>query len=431
MKKANRLPPIGLRIVKSAIAVFLCFAVYLLRGQGMPFYSAIAAVLCMQPYVSGSIKVALNRTVGTFIGGIFGMLVLLFEQSCLPHDLPVLQYAVISLVIIPLIYITLLVKKSSASYITCVVFMSITVSHGADVNPYLFAVDRMVDTLIGIAVSLGVNSFHLPRHRDRGLLMVVEDAALLREGAIPSYCKVKLNQMVGRGASIVLSTARTPASLLTKSEGVEQKLPAIVLSGAALFDAAAKTYPHTVPLDTQAAQQALAVLQEYGRTPFVYTVIHEVLHIFHGDFTAAEEEEFYHSMRTLAHQSSVYGAPPKDAAPLCLMTLDTEENIARLKRRLESAPFSASIRVDVLDDPAHDGLSFLTVRDREATREKAAEWLCRQKGLRSVFQVQWAQGRIRAAEKGYPDPFPSRPEEAVRQMEKRFYQKRRPATRGD
>ena len=230
MRKKRRLPPIGMRIIKSAVAVFLCFGVYLLRGQGMPFYSAIAAVLCMQPYVSNSIKVALNRTVGTLIGGVFGMVVLLFEQSCLPRDLPVLQYAVISLVIIPLIYVTLLVKKSTASYITCVVFMSITVSHGADVNPYLFAVDRMVDTLIGIAVSLGVNAFHLPRRRDKEVLLMAEDAALSKDGALPSYCKVKLNQLLGRGAAVTLSTSRTPASLLEASAGLELTLPVIVLS---------------------------------------------------------------------------------------------------------------------------------------------------------------------------------------------------------
>lgn len=49
-------PPIGMRIVKSAAAVFLCFLLSLLRGrflpflgQGVPFYSAIAAILCMRP----------------------------------------------------------------------------------------------------------------------------------------------------------------------------------------------------------------------------------------------------------------------------------------------------------------------------------------------------------------------------------------------
>lgn len=425
MRKKRRLPPIGMRIIKSAVAVFLCFGVYLLRGQGMPFYSAIAAVLCMQPYVSNSIQVALNRTVGTLIGGVFGMVVLLFEQSCLPRDLPVLQYAVISLVIIPLIYVTLLVKKSTASYITCVVFMSITVSHGADVNPYLFAVDRMVDTLIGIAVSLGVNAFHLPRRRDKEVLLMAEDAALSKDGALPSYCKVKLNQLLGRGAAVTLSTSRTPASLLEASAGLELTLPVIVLSGAALYDGKTKTYAHLTPLDRDAAEKVLSVLDEHGRTPFVYTVIHEVLHIFHGDFTAAEEEAFYHSQRTLAHQSSVYGSPPKNAPPLCIVTLDTRENTARLRRRLQETEVAQKIRVFVRPDPAHEGLCFLTVLHAQATVENAAGWLCEQKGLRWIWQAAWDGERICVTEKGEPSRFPAKPEEAVRLMEKRFHQPRK------
>ena len=65
------MPKVGLRILKSALAVFLCFVVYLVRQDGMPFYSAIAAVLCMQPYVRHSFTAALNRTVGTLIGGAY------------------------------------------------------------------------------------------------------------------------------------------------------------------------------------------------------------------------------------------------------------------------------------------------------------------------------------------------------------------------
>ena len=162
------MPHIGMRIIKSAAAVFLCFMIDLLRGgAGVPFYSAIAAVLCMQPYVSNSIKVALNRVVGTLTGGCAGMALLLFERAFLPRDWPVVQYLLVSLMVIVLIYITVLLRETSASYITCVVFMSVAVSHGMDVNPYLFAFNRILDTLIGIGVSLAVNSAHLPLPRRR------------------------------------------------------------------------------------------------------------------------------------------------------------------------------------------------------------------------------------------------------------------------
>ena len=43
------MPKIGLRMIKTSIAVFLCFLIYVLRNeQGIVFYSCIAAVLCVQ-----------------------------------------------------------------------------------------------------------------------------------------------------------------------------------------------------------------------------------------------------------------------------------------------------------------------------------------------------------------------------------------------
>ena len=51
MRLSDRLPRPGQRIFRSMAAVWLCFVIYLLRGRhGIPFYSVIAALQCMQPY---------------------------------------------------------------------------------------------------------------------------------------------------------------------------------------------------------------------------------------------------------------------------------------------------------------------------------------------------------------------------------------------
>ena len=152
-----KLPKIGMRITKTFIAVFLCFLVSFIRKDGVPFYSAIAAILCMQPDVSNSIKVGLNRAIGTFIGGIFGILILTIFHLYIPIDIIMLRYFIASLMLIPLIYITVLVKKTTASYITCVVFLSIVITHGNDINPFIFGINRMIDTLIGIGISILIN----------------------------------------------------------------------------------------------------------------------------------------------------------------------------------------------------------------------------------------------------------------------------------
>ncbi len=180
---------IGQRIIKSAIAVFLCFVVSMFRAQqGIVFYSCIAAVLCIQQDTKNTKKVAWNRIVGTLIGGFMGMFVLQFIRSFISDDYVLLQYLLISCMIVVVIYITLLVKKPTASYISCVVFLSVCVSHAMDVTPYLFALNRIFDTLIGIAVAYVVNTFHLPHvdHSDALFVVQMDRSLVNHAGKIPA-----------------------------------------------------------------------------------------------------------------------------------------------------------------------------------------------------------------------------------------------------
>lgn len=78
------IPKIGMRLIKTAIAVFLCFLVDFFRDGGTPFYSAIAAILCMQPELDSSLKVGKERIIATVIGGIVGIAMLAFERYAVP-----------------------------------------------------------------------------------------------------------------------------------------------------------------------------------------------------------------------------------------------------------------------------------------------------------------------------------------------------------
>lgn len=160
------MPKIGMRITKSAIAVFLCFLIYLIRGEGLPFYSTISAIICMQTCVENTLKAAKNRTVATIVGGIIGMCVLLFQRKYFLNASEPVLYFITSLAIIPTIYSMVLLDKKEAIATSCIVFLSITVNHAMDVNPYIFAINRAVDTLIGIFVALGVNVVPLSRKRE-------------------------------------------------------------------------------------------------------------------------------------------------------------------------------------------------------------------------------------------------------------------------
>ena len=164
MKKLKELnlefPRIGMRIIKSAIAVLLCFIVdYYRNGAGIVFYSQLSALWCMQATRESTIKNAKQRMIGTFIGTFYGFLYIVFKQLILPKA-SVYDYVgsvIISGMIVLVIYTSVFIKKKQASYFSCVVFLSIVVNHIGDSNPYLFACNRFLDTVIGIAIGVLVN----------------------------------------------------------------------------------------------------------------------------------------------------------------------------------------------------------------------------------------------------------------------------------
>lgn len=88
--RKRKIPGIGARIVKSGAGVLICMLIYFLRGnEGMPFYSALAVLWCMRQYTRESVNMAVQRTIGTFIGAAYGLAVLLgiqcFEQIGRAH----------------------------------------------------------------------------------------------------------------------------------------------------------------------------------------------------------------------------------------------------------------------------------------------------------------------------------------------------------
>ena len=148
---------IGMRVVKTVLAVYLCFTISLFREASLPFYSAIAAILCMKTDHSDGLDTGKSRMIGTLIGGLYGFLAVILVKFLQLQLFGPIHYLILSLFLIPIIYTNVNIKSHSSTYISCVVFLSITVAHGSDVSPMLFALNRVIDTFIGIGVSVGVN----------------------------------------------------------------------------------------------------------------------------------------------------------------------------------------------------------------------------------------------------------------------------------
>ena len=153
---------IGMRIVKTVIAVFVCGVLAWARGES-GFYSMIAAVVCVQNTAGKTIESSINRMIGTLIGGVAGVVVVYAMDALGILYLELVRYALSALLLIPIIELCLAIKKPGCAAMACIVFLCVTVNHSVGDTPAIYSIQRLFETLVGVVLACGVDIL-LPYH---------------------------------------------------------------------------------------------------------------------------------------------------------------------------------------------------------------------------------------------------------------------------
>jgi uncharacterized membrane protein YgaE (UPF0421/DUF939 family) len=140
-----RIPKLGMRTIKTGIAVFFCMLLGKFVAENL-FFSAVACIISVQDTVKGSLKSGFNRVAGTILGGIIGFLFALIK----PGD-PFLC----SIGIIITIYICNLLKANTI-VVGCVTFLAIHLGVGTS-DPVYYSIHRVLDTSVGVVFGVVVN----------------------------------------------------------------------------------------------------------------------------------------------------------------------------------------------------------------------------------------------------------------------------------
>ena len=366
-------PKIGARIIKSSIAVGICMTVYWIRTilpveNGIPFYGALAALWCIQPYNDTTKNNALQRSAGTLIGACYGLLFLLMFRN-LGLTIPELIYISSCIVIIPVIYTTVVINRRNASFFSCVVFLSIELTHSFDENPYIFVLNRVVDTFIGIIIGIAVNDFHLPvKHDDFILYVSGIDDVLVSPSS--NYSKVELNRLIRSGMKFTISTTRTPAELISIMNGTDLQLPVIVMDGAAIYDIKEKKFLEMNFLSKNVSDTTEKIIRESGLHYFVNVMLDSTLLIYYGEFQNQAEKELFKSHKNSPYRNYIsadYRYKDINEQILYYTVLAEKIDIFLLERKLRER-LGVSARI-CISDSEYDGFMYLKVFSPHASKQ--------------------------------------------------------------
>ena len=385
----TKIPRIGMRMIKSAVAVFLCFLFYLVfRKNGIIFYSQLAALWCIQPQMESSRSKAWQRTVGTMTGAVFGLIVLLIDKNLLPGN----QWGnfyydiLVALAIIGVIYVTLLIRKKDASYFSCVVFLSIVVIHIGDANPYLFVFDRVMDTLIGIAIGMFVNSVQLPHRKEKNILFIsgMDDTLLTANQQLSPYSLVEINRMLADGARFTVSTKRTPASLLEPLRGVHLKLPVIAMDGAVMYDITKHEYMHVYVISQEMAQSLREFLEIFEVNYFMNMLLDNMLVIQYKELINEAEKDIYEKMHISPYRNYTNKEFLPDGRCIYFMLIDTKQKIQMIYDALQETEYAKQLRIITYDSDDYQGYAYIKIYNKNATREHMIAYLKQETGASQI-----------------------------------------------
>lgn len=393
-----KLPGIGMRIIKSAIAVALCILVNIVRGQdGMVFYSELAALWCIQMYRNNTFSNAMQRTIGTLVGALYGLLYILIYPRLLGHEITSILFEIISIFvgIVLVLYTTVLIDKNKASYFSCVVFLSIVVNHIADVNPYSFVWNRFLDTMIGILIGVAVNNVRICLKPDRETLFVsgVDGILVDKNDKISAFSKVELNRMIDDGLKFTLSTMRTPASLLEPLSDINFKYPVIVMDGAALYDVKKSEYVKEYIISTGTSNELVELMKDNNMHPFINVIIDDTLLIYYQDFEDKINQDLINKLRISPYRNYIKREFPGDENVVYFMILDLNENVDAFYKKLIELGYDKKLKILKYFSEDYKGYSYIKIYNKNASKENMLIYLKEKYNLENVLTIGTIEGK--------------------------------------
>lgn len=140
---------IGMRAIKTALAVVIGLYVSQLLNLNSPIFVSIAAVSTMKPSLSESLTDTKKRLFTCVFGVLLGYL---SSKLSLPY---IFEPLIAGLCIILTIYILVVLDMKEMTQLSCIVFVA---SFAAE-SKLVYAINRILGTFVGIVVGVLVNYF--------------------------------------------------------------------------------------------------------------------------------------------------------------------------------------------------------------------------------------------------------------------------------
>lgn len=152
----------------------------------------------------------------------------------------------------------------------------------------------------------------------RHLFVTDMDGTLLGRDSLVSARSAEIVTRLSReGVPVTVATARTPATVEVLLENTYINIPAIVMTGAALWDRAEQRYTDVMYPRAEAVARVMECCRKGGVNPFVYVLRDDaMLEVYHNGRMNSREWKFYEERCGLTRKRFVFDDPHASDGPM-------------------------------------------------------------------------------------------------------------------
>lgn len=175
---------LGMRTIKSALAVFLCILFFHVTDRGLPMIAALSAVFSLRQDLTTTVSFGRSRIIGNSIGGFLGIIYFLVKNYF--HNDFLVELFLLPVLVVIVIVVSDGINNNSGiiSAIATLLLIALSVPQG---ESSLYVIQRVLDTFIGTFIAIGINFFLRPPETEKkeelveDLVELQKKEALLRE----------------------------------------------------------------------------------------------------------------------------------------------------------------------------------------------------------------------------------------------------------
>lgn len=196
---------------------------------------------------------------------------------------------------------------------------------------------------------------------------------------ITLFSKENINKLINEGLNFTIATARTPATVIDIIDGLNVKLPLILMNGVVIYDKNKEEYIDIKEINNKTAFSVLDILDKECKNYLLYTIKNNHMYVYYREFLNEAEIDFYNGRKDKKLKTFVktedYRKSIENSKIINIVVMDKEESIEKINNRLEHIGDIKNITVNYYKDIYNPSWFFMEIYSSKASKAKGIEFV--------------------------------------------------------